>query len=185
MATNIIANLSALAAYPVGSIYMSVNQTSPATLFGGTWQRIQDTFLLAAGTTYSAGATGGEATHVLTPSETALKSHTHSYSKADSATGSSGGHSHTMPIGWDTNQMYSNVNSAGGSVATGAANVWKVDSYSSSMTRRTGAATSTAGGHTHTVSSSSDTTGNVTTENGSAHNNMPPYLAVYMWQRTA
>ena len=28
--------------YPVGSIYMSVNSTSPATLFGGTWERIQD-----------------------------------------------------------------------------------------------------------------------------------------------
>ena len=55
--------------YPVGSIYMSVNSTSPATLFGGTWTQIQDTFLLAAGSTYAAGATGGEATHTLTENE--------------------------------------------------------------------------------------------------------------------
>ena len=56
--------------YPVGSIYMSVNSTSPASLFGGTWTRIQDTFLLAAGSTYSAGNTGGNASYKL--SETNL-----------------------------------------------------------------------------------------------------------------
>lgn len=49
--------------YPVGSIYMSVNSTSPATFIGGTWERIQDTFLLSAGSTYAAGSTGGSATH--------------------------------------------------------------------------------------------------------------------------
>ena len=49
--------------YPVGAIYMSVNSTSPATFIGGTWERIQDTFLLSAGSTYSAGSTGGTATH--------------------------------------------------------------------------------------------------------------------------
>ena len=48
--------------YPVGSIYMSVNSTSPASLFGGTWEQIKDTFLLSAGDTYTAGATGGSAT---------------------------------------------------------------------------------------------------------------------------
>lgn len=45
--------------YPVGSIYMSVNATNPASLFGGTWEQIKDRFLLAAGDNYSAGATGG------------------------------------------------------------------------------------------------------------------------------
>lgn len=49
--------------YPIGSIYLSVNSTSPATLFGGTWEQIQDKFLLAAGSTYIAGSTGGEAEH--------------------------------------------------------------------------------------------------------------------------
>ena len=33
--------------YPVGSIYMSVSNTSPETLFGGTWEQIKDRFLLA------------------------------------------------------------------------------------------------------------------------------------------
>ncbi len=49
--------------YPVGSIYMSVVNTSPNTLFGGTWERITDKFLLASGNTYTAGTTGGSASH--------------------------------------------------------------------------------------------------------------------------
>lgn len=55
--------------YPVGSIYMSVNSADPSTLFGGTWEQIEDTFLLSAGSTYNAGDTGGEAEHALTESE--------------------------------------------------------------------------------------------------------------------
>lgn len=51
--------------YPVGSIYMSVNSTNPSTLFGGSWERIQDTFLLASGSTYGAGTTGGSADAVV------------------------------------------------------------------------------------------------------------------------
>ena len=54
------------AIYPVGSIYITVSPTNPADIFGGTWQRIKDRFLLAAGDTYSTGTTGGAATHTLT-----------------------------------------------------------------------------------------------------------------------
>lgn len=48
--------------YSVGSIYMSVNSTSPASLFGGTWEQIKDRFLLAAGDTYANGSTGSVTT---------------------------------------------------------------------------------------------------------------------------
>ena len=61
--------------YPVGAIYMSVSSTSPAILFGGTWEQIENRFLLAAGSSYTAGNTGGEATHKLTANE--MPSHTH------------------------------------------------------------------------------------------------------------
>ena len=55
--------------YPVGSIYMSANATSPASFLGGSWERIQGRFLLAASSSYTAGSTGGEATHTLTEAE--------------------------------------------------------------------------------------------------------------------
>lgn len=58
-----------LAAWPIGSIYMSVSSTSPASLFGGTWERISDCFLLGASSGFPAGATGGEFTHKLKQSE--------------------------------------------------------------------------------------------------------------------
>lgn len=45
--------------YPIGSIYMSVNETNPSELFGGEWEQIKDTFLLACGTKHSNGSTGG------------------------------------------------------------------------------------------------------------------------------
>jgi hypothetical protein len=49
---------SALAAYPVGSIYQSTARTSPAALFGGTWQEIaQNRVLMGAGSGHAAGTT--------------------------------------------------------------------------------------------------------------------------------
>ena len=122
--------------YPVGSIYMSVNSTSPASLFGGTWERIQDAFLLAAGTTYAAGATGGEATHTLELNE--IPSHAH----AVAIRGFSQGTSNEAL----TNAAYNYA--AGASVG-----------YGYDVVQPSGS--------------------------GQAHNNMPPYLAVYVWKRTA
>lgn len=55
-----------LTIYPVGAVYISANSTSPASLFGGTWEQLKDRFLLAAGSTYSAGSTGGLVAHSIT-----------------------------------------------------------------------------------------------------------------------
>ena len=118
--------------YPIGSIYISVNNTNPGTLFGGTWEQIQDTFLLSAGSTYTAGATGGEATHTLTVDE--MPSHTHIASGYRGSYAASGNNRNT-PVAWNSSS-------------------------------RTGQYTSSSTGE------------------GQAHNNMPPYLVVYMWKRT-
>ena len=49
---------SALAAYPVGSIYQSTDATSPAALFGGTWEEIaSERVLMGASSTHAAGTT--------------------------------------------------------------------------------------------------------------------------------
>lgn len=63
--------------YPIGSIYMSVNNVSPSDIFGGVWEQIQDRFLLASGNSYILGNQGGEATHILSINE--LPSHEHPY----------------------------------------------------------------------------------------------------------
>lgn len=61
--------------YPIGSIYLSVGTTSPASLFGGVWEKINDRFLLGAGDTFSLGSTGGEINHTLSTQE--MPTHTH------------------------------------------------------------------------------------------------------------
>lgn len=69
--------------YPVGSIYMSMNSVDPGTLFGGTWERVQDRFLLASGSSYSAGSTGGSADSVVVSHTHAQTAHSHSFGGDD------------------------------------------------------------------------------------------------------
>lgn len=64
-----------LSAYPIGSIYISTNNTSPASLFGGVWSPIEDRFLLGASVNHTAGTTGGKDKITLTEKE--LPSHSH------------------------------------------------------------------------------------------------------------
>lgn len=130
--------------YPVGSIYISVNSTSPASLFGGTWEQIKDRFLLASGDTYSAGSTGGEAQHKLTMDE--MPSHRHS--------------SDSYQLGY----------SDSGLVGQGGYCTWvnkgTKDNNSPNTAESGPVKTSFVGG-------------------SQPHNNMPPYLTVYVWKRVA
>lgn len=120
--------------YPVGSIYLSVSNTSPSALFGGTWQQIKDTFLLAAGDTYEAGTVGGEAKHTLTEKELPNVQ---------------------KPIIVGSSPLYY-INTD----ASKSNNVAAISVTSNNNPLKTSALGS-----------------------GEAHNNMPPYLAVYVWQR--
>lgn len=64
--------------YEIGDIYLTLRDENPSNRWGGTtWERIKDRFLLAAGDSYAAGGTGGEASHTLTVAE--MPSHTHQY----------------------------------------------------------------------------------------------------------
>ena len=67
-------------AHPVGSYYWSSDSTNPSKLFGGTWEQVTDRFVLAAGSTYKVGATGGAATHTLTINE--MPSHNHQIARS-------------------------------------------------------------------------------------------------------
>lgn len=149
--------------YPVGSIYISVNSTDPNLLFGGTWYQMKDKFLLGAGDVYTAGSTGGEATHTLTTAE--MPSHTHTWNQTSCT--NPGNHSHDVGADKDggagTNRY--SVHISGGSTVNNP------EYYPSS---------GGGGSHTHTIAGENSTTGA-----GSAHNNMPPYTTVYMWKRTA
>lgn len=42
--------------YPVGAVYISMNNTSPATLFGGSWTKVEGKFLLGASSSYPTGS---------------------------------------------------------------------------------------------------------------------------------
>ena len=153
--------------YPVGSIYMSVNSTNPATLFGGQWERIQDKFLLACGSTYNNGATGGTASTSYTPKGTnsgtainvsQMPSHQHRVVKWNK--GKTTTHQH---VGF-----YESDASSGSKwqVLSGADGAQLLD-----------CGTEAVGGgktHTHTFTGTSTTI-----------NTMPPYLAVYVWKRIA
>ena len=141
--------------YPVGSIYMSVNNVSPGSFLGGTWERLEDKFLLGASDTYPAGTEGGKAKVTLTTDQ--MPSHTHTIS-------SSGDHTHT---GYYRDDISS---------TDGTKQVLCTSTNSNVAGDTTGNATTSSGAHTHTPAS---------TGGGEAHENMPPYLAVYMWQRTA
>lgn len=72
-----------LQSYPVNSIYISYSHTSPASLFGGTWTRITNTFLWATDSGGTIGGTGGEKSHTLTVNE--MPSHSHN-GKVNTAT---------------------------------------------------------------------------------------------------
>lgn len=165
--------------YPVGSIYMSVNNVSPASFIGGTWERMaRGRTLIGEGTsdqTFSAGATDGASTHTLTTTQ--IPSHTHGL---NNHTHSVPNHSHTFDK--STNNQYS-ANVISGYKSQARYPGWvEQNGGKSSWATSSGYGTTWTGGGACTTGGNSGTT--TSTGSGSSHNNLPPYLVVYMWKRT-
>lgn len=141
--------------YPIGSIYLSVNSTNPSTLFGGTWAQIQDRFLIGCGS-YANGTTGGNQTINL--------AHVHTTA------------GHTLTI----NEMPSHTHDFGAKVGgTGTASGWTPDSSAVEVSNKSGYdLMKTGGGQSHSH-------GNTGSALSSSQSIMPPFLAVYIWKRTA
>ena len=103
--------------YPVGSIYMSINETNPSVLFGGEWEQIKDTFLLACGDNYNNGATGGNADAVVVEHTHTQNRHRHELT-GSKTTGISSGNYLRAGVGSATDGQYTNystptINSTG------------------------------------------------------------------------
>lgn len=145
-----------LEAYPIGSIYMSFNSTEPSILFGGTQERIKDRFVLAAGDSYTAGATGGETTHE------------HNWGLRYNLF--YGGF-----MGRD-NEVLRGLKYSGTSIADTVEGVNTGDSKA--MVSNTGV------GSDYTTDTRNSAGYNLISNTSSA-SSMPPYLVAYMWYRTA
>jgi len=153
-------SIDLLDVYPVGSIYLSVNNANPSSLFGGIWEAWgsgrcpigMDTTQTEFDTVEK---TGGEKEHILITEE--MPAHTHTI-------GSSGAHKHT----------YTGFIQCSASSST---------SYTAIAHKRytadgtaTPASMNSSGGHTHTPTN---------TGGGQSHNNLQPYITCYMWKRVA
>lgn len=143
--------------HPVGSYYITDNaEHNPATMFGGTWSKVQGRFLVGAGDNGKAddealnltlGAIGGESKHRLTGQESGIASHNHTFGN-NFIIGMSGSN-----WGWNAGDNISGTK------------------YQFIYNNNRATINSTA--------SKDDTDASL------SHNNLPPYKAVNIWVRTA
>ena len=141
--------------YPVGSIYISTNNINPGTLFTGTWERIEERFLIGASNNYVAGTTGGSFKH----------SHT------------SAAHSH----GYGT--LYSAMMMAG-TYGTRYKSKTGISFTPNERKADTGAGYNYSTKCTEGIQIYGNT-GSTTPGNTGETSSLPPYLSVYIWKRVS
>lgn len=184
--------------YPIGSIYISSNATSPATFYGGTWEiYATDKQLIGVGTngttTYSVGDTGGSNSVSLAIANMAKHRHsltaagtiTSTFTGSAVTTSSAGAHTHggnfyttdneASEYGMNMSSYYTDKVSVSGGTITTAAATFSSAGSTHKVTPK-GTVTSTFTGSSAT---------SVATGSGTSFSIQNPYVTVYMWKRTA
>lgn len=174
--------------WPVGSIYISVNNANPASFFGGSWVQF------ATGKTIVGVDTGQGEFNAVEKSggHKELQSHAHGM---NNHVHSLNNHTHTVPNHVHTMQgagnhyHYLGINKDA---------VQKGTSYNKPNNFESGSTSyksNTTGNHAHTMNSSGTCTtggnsgntggnsGNTTSAGGGNAGNLQPYITVYMWKR--
>lgn len=132
---------------------------------------MKDHFIVGAGNNYGKEQTGGKDSVMLTKDN--LPAHTHSIPSLTGTAASSGSHTHNWnnnvrPVGWPSS-------SSSGSQSKD----WT--GWGTGVNYLAGTTIASGGSHTHTVTTHSGWTGSTGT--GTAIENRPPYVAIYMWKR--
>ena len=179
-----IQQVNILQAYPVGSIYMSVVETNPAELFGGTWEAMPGRVLIGAGVSdfdinYVAGTTGGSRSRTLTSSN--IPKHTHTVEIKETAAT----HNHRNGVYDEAAPGNGPLSSNYGAIKmypTASQHVMSADgsSFGTNTQLYMGYTSATSAVHTHDV-----TVGYYGAKKPTEISVMQPYLVVYMWKRTA
>jgi microcystin-dependent protein len=181
---------AALAVYPVGSIYISVLNTNPNAFFGGTWVSFGTGRTLVGVDTGqtefdTVEETGGAKTHTLTTNE--MPSHTHTQNAHNHTQDS---HNHTQNSHNHTQNAHSHDYAWGEGTGDGASGFTFMRPAGFGFSRATTSQTATnqattATNQATTATNQATTATNQNTGGGAAHNNLQPYITVYMWKRTA
>jgi microcystin-dependent protein len=181
----VASDLANAAAYPIGSIYTSVspaNPGDPGVLGIGTWVRFGQGQVLVGQSDIDTEfntpeASGGEKTHTLTTAEIPSHQHVMSHDHTISIS-SAGSHNHDIAVRYAGN--FSENESGDAITGVGGANHGSTTSGGTDT-----GATSTDGAHTHAADVGAFSGSTVAAGGGGAHNNLQPYVVVYIWKRTA
>ncbi len=189
-------------AYPIGSIYLTFSTLDPSTILGGgEWRKVSTgKMLISSGVDYPLRSTGGEKDHILTTRE--LPTHSHRVRKSGiqvdtsnmmqdhyHATGTTENNNgvqitrpnkEKIPVAAPPNFKLTGWNGSNG--GNGAYDIPADQKYNTFTSRAVpiNGASINAGSAQFDLDFETQETGNAV-----AHNNLPPYISVNMWERIA